>query len=684
MAMPAGSIIAGSLTMSRCEDERRRASRRPLILPILIFVLVLGVFLPALHNDFVNYDDPDYVTSNPRVQQGLTLEDIRWAFQTNHAANWHPVTWLSHMLDCSLYGQNPTGHHFTSIFFHALSTALLFLLFWRATGATGRSFVLAALFGLHPLRVESVAWVCERKDVLATFFGLLTLWFYALRNSAGLAGQVSRRFYYAAALICFALGLMCKSMLVTLPFVMLLIDYWPLRRYVIPSEGTACPPWREESRGKSVKVAHRDPSTSLRMTGCWIPLLAEKLPFFAIAGVASAVTLLVQARAGAVKAIAFYPVAARTGNALVSYARYLGKFFLPVNLAVFYPHPVYWPVWSILTALVLLVAISVAAVRLRHRFPWFLIGWLWFVGTAVPIIGLIQVGAQSMADRYTYIPSIGLALIAIWGVSCLTNQKSVLVGMSVVTLGACAFMTQRQIGFWRDSVTLFRHTIAVTGKNPVAHMNLGVALLDGHQSSEGLGELRRAVELAPHYGEAHLTLGTAFEKTGDYQSAIDELDEAIRLDPRASKPYFEGGVVFEKMGHRRQAIELFRKAIEREPTPAAHSNLGVALEQTGQFDAAIGEYLLALHLDSSYSNAAQNLGALYFKLNRPEDARRQFERAVKLEPESAVAHNNLAGALFALGKVNDAIAEYQRALQLKPDYTEARINLAGALKNKQQ
>jgi tetratricopeptide (TPR) repeat protein len=652
--MSAGSIIAGSITVSRCEDEERRAGRLPLILPILLFVLVFAVFLPALRNDFVNYDDPDYVTSNPRVQQGLTLENIRWAFQTNHAANWHPITWLSHMLDCALYGQNPIGHHFTSISFHALSTALLFLLFWKTTGASGRSFVLAALFGLHPLRVESVAWVCERKDVLATFFGLLTLWFYVLRNSTSLAGQVSRRFYYDAALICLALGLMCKSMLVTIPFVMLLIDYWPLRRYGSES---------------SVPVA---------------TLLAEKIPFFAIVAGASAVTLLVQAHAGAVKTVMLYPIAARAGNAVISYVRYLGKFFLPVNLAVFYPHPVYWPVWSILAALVLLLVISVAAVHLRHRYPWFVIGWLWFIGTAVPVIGLIQVGAQSMADRYTYIPSIGLALIAVWGVSCLTKQKNALVGMSILALSTCAFMTQRQIGFWRDSETLFRHAVAVTGKNPVAHMNLGVALLDRHRPGEGLRELRRAVELAPHYGEAHLTLGTAFEKTGDYQSAIDELDEAIRLDPGASKPYFEGGVVFEKMGNHRQAIELFRKAIEREPTSAAHSNLGVALEQTGRFDAAIGEYSLALHLDSSYSDAAQNLGALYFKLNRPEEARTQFEHAVKLEPESAVAHNNLAGALFELGQVDNAIAEYRRALQLKPDYTEARINLDGALKTKQQ
>ena len=644
-----------------------------MLLSIFLFALVLGVFSPALLNDFVNYDDPDYVTSNPRVQQGLTFENIGWAFRTTHAANWHPVTWLSHMLDCTLYGQNPIGHHFTSIFFHALTTSLLFLLFWKMTGATSRSFVLAALFGLHPLRVESVAWACERKDVLATFFGLLTLWFYVLRNLTDLTGQVLRRFYYAAALICFALGLMSKSMLVTIPFVMLLLDYWPLRRY---GPGSAVP------------------ATTL---------LAEKLPFFAIAAAASAITLLVQAHAGAVKTMTLYPVAARAGNAPISYARYLGKFFLPVNLAVFYPHPVYWPVMSIIAAASLVVAISIAAVRFRRTHPWLFVGWFWFVGTAVPVVGLIQVGAQSIADRYTYIPSIGATIVLIWGVVDLMQtwkggstspkamatlspqaQTLILHSISILTLIGCGILTQRQIGFWHDSVTLFRHTIAVTGKNPVAHMNLGVALLDRQQSTEGLRELKTAVALAPHYDEAHLTLGTAFEKTGDYQSAVDELDEAIRLNPKASKPYFEAGVVFEKLGRFFEAADLFRKALEREPAFAsAHGNLGVALEQTNQVDSAIAEYSEAIRLDPSYFDGHQNLGALYFKLDRAQEARAQFERAVKLRPEAAVAHNNLAGALLVLGQVDNAIAEYRRALELKPDYAEAQANLNGALKTKQ-
>jgi protein O-mannosyl-transferase len=668
--MATDSVVLSQFEASRCANEEHQAVRLPAILSILLFVLVLGVFSPALRNDFVNYDDPDYVTANPRVQQGLTLENIGWAFQTNHAANWHPVTWLSHMLDCTLYGQNPAGHHFTSIFFHALTASLLFVLFWKMTGATGRSFVLAAIFGLHPLRVESVAWICERKDVLAAFFGVLTLWFYVLWNLTALSRQVPearskrvRAIYYGAALICFALGLMSKSMLVTLPFVMLLLDYWPLARV-----------WRPEFRSQWSVVSR---------------LVIEKLPFFALSAAASAITLIVQMHVGAVKTITVYPMVARVGNAFVSYARYLGTFFVPVNLAVFYPHPVYWPLISIVAAACLLAAITIAAVCFRRTHPWLFVGWFWFLGTAVPVIGLIQVGAQSMADRYTYIPSIGATIILVWGLCDLTKesswQKPVLASMSILALIASAGLTQRQIGFWRDSESLFRHTIAVSGKNPVAHMNLGVALLDRQQSSEGLRELKSAVELAPHYGEAHLTLGTAFEKTGDYESAIDELDEAIRLNPRASKPYFEAGVVFEKMGHAPQAADLFRKAIEREPGfAAAHGNLGVALEQTGQIDIAVAEYSEALRLDPNYFDGHQNLGALYFKIDRNGEARIQFERAVKLKPDSAVAHNNLAGALFLLGRVDQAIREYQQALKLNPNYSEAQANLNAALRTKQR
>ncbi len=634
--------------------------RKPVIfLAILLAAGVLLTFLPATRNGFVNYDDPDYVTANAHVQRGLSWENFSWALRTNYASNWHPVTWLSHMLDCTLFGQNAAGHHATSIFLHAITTAFVFLLFWKMTGATGRSLVLAALFGLHPLRVESVAWICERKDVLAAFFGVLTLGFYVLWVERVRGGTRKAAIYYGAAIVCYALGLMSKSMLVSLPFVMLLLDYWPLRR------------WRFSIQNTNARR-----------------LITEKLSFFVLAVVVSAITLVVQKNAGAVKTMASYPVVTRWENAAISYCRYLGKFFCPVDLAAFYPHPVYWPLVSVTFAVCLLLWISFLALRSRHTHPYFLVGWLWFLGTAVPVIGLVQVGAQSMADRYTYIPSIGATIVLVWGIYDLTKDrlwlKRVLPLATIFILGTSAILTRKQIGYWHNSETLFRHAIAATGKNPVAHMNLGVALLDQNRSKEGLRELKTAVELAPHYAEAHLTFATALEKTGQYDAAITELDEVIRLNPQSAKAYFEAGVVLDKTGHPSESAHFFEEAIKRDSTFAeAHRNLGVELEKAAQPERAIAEYSEALRLDPNYVEAHQSLGALLFNSGRIEKARLHFARALELEPGSAVAHNDMAGALFVLGRVDDAVAQYKEALRLKPDFTEARTNLNGVLQAKQ-
>ncbi len=634
-------------------------SKPIILLSVLLIAAVLMTFLPATRNGFVNYDDPDYVTKNVRVQRGLSWENLSWALRSDYASNWHPVTWVSHMLDCAVFGQNAAGHHATSVFLHAITTAFLFLLFWKMTGATGRSFVLAALFGLHPLRVESVAWICERKDVLAAFFGVLTLWFYVLWVERVGGGTWKRAIYYGTAIFCFALGLMSKSMLISLPFVMLLLDYWPLLRWRFSNQNANT--WR---------------------------LVTEKLPFFLLAAAAGTITLIVQKNAGAVKTMASYPVIARWENAAISYCRYLGKLFYPVDLAAFYPHPVYWPLVSVIFAVCLLLGISFLALRSRDTHPYFLVGWLWFLGTAVPVIGLVQVGAQSMADRYTYIPSVGAIIVLVWGVYDLAKDhlwlKGVLPLATIFILGASAILTRKQIGYWHDSESLFRHVIAATGRNPVAHMNLGVALLDEDRSTEGLRELKTAVDLAPHYAEAHLTFATALEKTGQYDAAIAELDEVIRLNPKSAKAYFEAGVVLDKTGHPAEAAHFFEEAIKCDPKSAeAHRNLGVELEKIAQTERAIAEYSEALRLDPDYVEAHQSLGALFFNAGRIEEARSHFARAIELKPDSAVAHNDMGGALFVLGRVDDAVAQYKEALRLKPDFTEARTNLNGVLQAKQ-
>jgi hypothetical protein len=442
---------------------------------------VLVVFLPATRHEFVNYDDLEYVTQNGHVQAGLMWESVAWALSSTQASNWHPLTWLSHMLDCQLYGLKAGGHHLTNLLLHAVNTLLLFLVLRQMTGATWRSAFVAALFGLHPLHVESVAWVAERKDVSSTLFWMLTLWTYALYVARGEGGgargeggasnlrsaqhatQITRpssgltqsaTLHYSLALVCFALGLMAKPMLVTLPFVLLLLDYWPLGRLQRSTSNAQLPMIRR--------------------------LIYEKLPFFALALASSLVTFVVQRKGGAVSSLTTLSVGARIANAAVSYARYLGKTFWPDNLSVLYPHPGHWLVWQVAGAGLLLAGGTAGALALRRRRPYLPVGWLWYVGTLVPVIGLVQVGIQSMADRYMYVPAIGVFIMLAWGLWDLTagwrGQRVALATGGAVALACCGAVTRSQVGYWTNSETLFRRAVQVTKKNYLAYNNLGYYL----------------------------------------------------------------------------------------------------------------------------------------------------------------------------------------------------------------
>ena len=445
-----------------------------------LFLLVLCTFWPSLGNGFVNYDDDLYVAANGHVQSGLSWAGARWAFCTPVAANWHPATILSHMLDCQLFGLKPWGHHLTSVWLHAVNTVLVFLVFRRMTGALWRSLLVAALFGLHPLRVESVAWVAERKDVLSTFFFMLTLWAYVRYAQESKVQSPKSKVAYVLALVFFACGLMSKPMLVTLPFVLLLLDYWPLGR------NAECG-MRNAEPGAGGKVQGR--------TWPWMKLVREKAPFFLLAAIASAVTLITQHRAKALATVENIRLIDRLANALVSYCRYLAKFLWPAKLAVFYPEPVKWPTATVLLAGLLLLGISIMAVALRHRHRYLPVGWLWSLGTLVPVIGLVQVGAQAMADRYTYVPLIGVALLLVWGMHELTSRwqfRAVLLSAAAAAgMILCVALTRRQIGHWRDTETLFRHALAVTDDNWVAHHNLGDALEKRGRLDEAIHMLRK-------------------------------------------------------------------------------------------------------------------------------------------------------------------------------------------------
>jgi protein O-mannosyl-transferase len=722
---------------------------------LVLFVLVGGAFLPSLSNDFINYDDEDYVTSNVHVQRGLNWENLGWALRSTDASNWHPVTWLSHMADCQLHGLKPWGHHLTSVVLHAANTVLLFLILRRMTRTVWRSVWVAALFGLHPLRVESVVWVAERKDVLSGLFFLLTVLAYAKYAESRVQNPNERKrpwgskcaeivtreegrsnpdeselgsqsaphtlpaaFWYGLSLVFFALGLMSKPMLVTVPFVLLLLDYWPLQRW---------------------------------QGGRVLNLLAEKIPFLAFTVVSSLVTFLVQRRGGAVVE-AGLPLWARMENGLVSCCRYLGKLFWPVDLCVSYPHPASWPPGTVALSGLVLLGVSVLVVRWRHRQRYLPVGWFWFLGTLVPVIGLVQVGAQAMADRYTYIPMIGVLVLIVWGARDLTQRwwyrGVILPALAVTAALICLVLTRENVSYWRNAESLFRRALMVNQENFMAHTLLGNVLerqgrLDeaiGHyqqalrlkpysaDANNGLGvalaaqglldeavkrferavgqepghaeahnnlgltlarqgrldpaisQLREALRLKPDYMLAHHSLGASLARAGFLDEAIVQYQEALSLKPNSAETHNSLGIALGRKGLPEQAMRHFQAAIRLNPDYAdAHFNLGVAFGKNGDLEGAIGQYQQAIKINPDYAGAHNNLGIALSAKGRFDEAIRHYQEALRRLPDDAATHNNLGVALCKKGRLDEAIPHLQQALRLKPDYAEAQNNLRAAL-----
>jgi tetratricopeptide (TPR) repeat protein len=577
------------------------------------------VFGQTLRHEFVSFDDNLYVCENPAVTHGLNLKGVGWAFTHTVVANWHPLTMMTHMLDCRLYGLNAGGHHLTNVLLHTASVILLFLVLRRMTGALWRSALVAAVFAIHPLRVESVAWVAERKDVLSGLFFMLTLWAYVRYVGKSKAHSPKSKVFYGLVLLFFVLGLMSKPMVVTLPFVLLLLDYWPLNRFTPP------PVPAVTGKGDSLK-------------NHFLPwrLILEKIPLLALSGAACVATMMIQK-----DIIAPVPLALRIGNAAVSYVVYLRQMFCPAGLAVLYPYPQNsLPGWKIALAVVLLAAISAGVFLRRQRQPYLLMGWLWYLGMLIPVIGLVQVGGQAHADRYTYLPQIGLYLALIWAVGSLgagwRHRRVVLGGLSTVILVALIFCARAQTSYWRNSEVLWTHTLACTSDNYIAHYNLGDALVKMGRRDEAIAQYQKTLQITPNYAEAHDNLGSVLLQKGRVDEAIAHYQTALRITPENA---------------------------------TAHNNLGNALRQKGRVDEAIAQCQVALQINPDYADAHDNLGNALFQKRRVAEAITHYQKALQINPDYAEAHNNLAWVLATAPQVSlrngdEAVKLAERANQL--------------------
>jgi tetratricopeptide (TPR) repeat protein len=639
-------------------------SSRKALACLVLAILTLTVFWQVNRFDFVNLDDKMYIHENSHVLSGLTIDGIKWAFTSVYASNWHPLTWLSHMLDVDLFGLNAGRMHLVNVFLHLAGALLLFLILDRMTGALWRSAFVAALFALHPLHVESVAWIAERKDVLSAFFWMLTLGAYVLYTEKKHPGA------YLAAIFFFALGLLAKPMLVTLPFVLLLLDVWPLKRLQEGASKSSRSPLpvekltkKEKSRIKRMaKESGLQPSSATARTADssmnWsqlLPLTWEKIPFFVLSAASSAVTLYAQQQGASVVSMERIPLLMRVTNAIMSYVLYIGKAVWPLDLAVFYPYPAVWPLWQAAGAFLLLAGITAMAVYCVKRMPAVAVGWFWYLGTLVPVIGILQVGMQAMADRYTYIPLVGLSIAMAWGVPELLKKwrrgNVALKVTAALMIAVLSVITWIQAGHWRDSVSLFSHALAVTGDNHLAHNNLGVALNAAGQREKAAFHYAEAVRINPRYSNYQYNYANHLAAQGRTDEAIARYNEAIRLEPRYFNAHNNLGLVYVSRREFREAADHFREALRIRPgTAGVHYNLAVALAGPGDRREAEGHLREAVRLDPNFTEAHNDLGMILALQGKTQEGILHFRKALQLKPDFAAANHNLQLALKSLGQ----------------------------------
>lgn len=618
---------------------------------------VLVCYWPVHGHEFIAYDDREYLTDNPIVQQGLTARGAAWAFTTFHVANWHPLTWLSHMLDVELHGLNAGRHLLTNVAFHVANAVLVFLVLNRMTRSGWRSALAAGLFALHPLHVESVAWAAERKDLLSALFGLLAIWAYIRFTERRTAGR------HLIVILWLALSLMSKPMFVTLPFVLLLLDVWPLGRLNVP--GSADRP--------IAPVQNKFPAT------LW-PLVIEKLPLLVMSAVSCVITIMAQRQGGAIRTLEFTPIGPRLANAAVSYGQYVIQTFWPVDLAVMYPYQHDLASWQVAGAAVALLAVTVFVVLQARRRPHLLVGWLWFLGMLVPVIGLVQVGDAGRADRYTYFPLIGLFIMIAWSIPAPKPGRA---SASIAAAGACgvvlallALRTAVQVRYWANTRTLFERTLEITGDNALAHYNLGTWFLESNDSSAAAGHLREAARINRRSPQILTNLGLALKDQGEVDQAIDLYRQALAIRPDYAEAYHSLGSALVAKGKLDEAAWCYRQAIALTPDSfESRFNLGQALIFQGRVEEGVAACEEAMRLRPYLALPRVTLAEILFTRNRFDLAVVQFEQALRLEPENAEVHNNLGVALARLGRIPQAIDHFQQALKIKPDYAQARLNL---------
>jgi len=646
----------------------------------MLVVVTIVAFEQTRLNEFVSYDDPLYITENPHVQAPITPKTFAWAFTSSYPSNWHPLTWLSHILDYRLFGLNPTGHHLMNVFFHIANTLLLFWLLQKTTSAVGPSAFVAALFALHPLHVESVAWVAERKDLLCGLFWMLTMVAYVYYIGRRCGAR------YLLVILAFGCGLMAKPMLVTLPFVLVLLDFWPLGRF----RRAASQPRRDRvSTGEIPGVSERLKSGRFGAEKVSaLVLIAEKIPLFILAGASSVITFIIQKQTGAMRLSEVMALRFRMANVPISYVNYILKTFYPARLAILYPHPA--DTISMLQAaiclviLVLATAIVIYIIWRRGRYPWLAVGWLWYLVTLVPVVGAVQVGAHSMADRYTYLPLIGIFIIIAFGVRRLTakwrHQKIILTVSGCIVVGILLMCTRRQVGWWRNDLTLFGRAVAVTKNNYIMHDNFGSALFQKGMVNPAIEQFNQALRINPNHHTAHNNLARALQLKGNIAQAIDHYRQAVQIEPGFAGAHYNLAVALESQNSQDEAIFHYRQVLRIQPDHAgAHYSLGVAAAKGDRSAEAVEHFRKSLEVKPDWPWTYYNLAVLYYKEGKVDEALELVLKALRLKPDYLEAKITLANMLFGAGQIRPAIEAYYSILEVSPEHVDILNKLAWTL-----